>query len=197
MMLLNEFCQMLTQLNFKYKGDVLEFGTGPANSTRFLGSSLTDRRVLTFDGFVGLPETKRGIPTNTEWYVGNYAYDYNTIKNQLAFLPNVEVYQRMSWDLIDPKEFNITKISGINIDFDLYEGTIDALHFSDKCEWDSLLVRFDDWGAYPHQVASEVDAHEKAAFYDWIAETNYKYNELVDLTTRANGLQSIFEVTRK
>jgi hypothetical protein len=193
--LLNQFCEKIKNENFI--GDILEFGTGPANSTRYIASTIPNNRILTFDGFVGLPETEKGIPTNTEWYPGNYKYDYENIKNQLSGFKNVEVYKRMSWELKDPKEFNISKISAINIDFDLYEGTIDALRFSQRCEWETLLVRFDDWGAYPHQVASEVDAHEKAAFYDWINETGYKYEEITEWTKMVGGLQAVFVVNRK
>lgn len=193
--LLNEFTEKLNS-DTNVVGDVLEFGTGTGNSTMTLGGSLTNKKIFTFDGFVGLPKTNKGVPTNTGWEEGSYQYDYDVIKNKLSTLPNVTVIKRMSWDLNEPSEFEITKVSGINIDFDLYEGTLDALRFTQKCEWSKIFVRFDDWGSYPHQIASEVDAHEKAAFYDWINETGYTFKEYTELTTLSSGLQSLFEVHR-
>jgi hypothetical protein len=157
---------------------------------------IKNKKIFTFDGFIGLPKTSKGVPSNTGWEEGNYRYEYETIKNELSHFSNVNVIQRMSWEINEPSEFGIVKVSGINIDFDLYEGTLDALRFTQKCEWSKIFVRFDDWGAYPHQIASEVDAHEKAAFYDWIKETGYSYKEYTELTNLSSGLQSLFEVYR-
>ena len=102
----------------------------------------------------------------------------------------------MSWDLTNPEDYGIDEICAVNLDFDLYEGTIDSLRFIQKAKWKKIVIRFDDWGAYDNQVKEEVDAHEKAAFYDWIKETSYSFEELTELTKLSKGLQSIFFVTR-
>ena len=190
-----EFCEMINNNN-EYVGDIVEFGTGSGYSGEIIGSSVPNKKLITFDGFVGLPKTEKVVPINTPWSEGELKFDYETTKNKLSPYPNVQIWKKMSWELDDPKHFDITKVAAANFDFDLYEGTLDGLRFIQKAEWKKILVRFDDWGAYSHQIAEQVDAHEKAAFYDWINETNYKYTEYTDLTRFSTGLQAIFEVTR-
>jgi hypothetical protein len=102
----------------------------------------------------------------------------------------------MLWELKTPEEYGISELAAANFDFDLYEGTLDGLHFIDKANWKTILLRFDDWGAYDFQIAEEVDKHEKAAFYDWIKETGYTYTEYTDLTKMASGLHTIILVKR-
>lgn len=193
--LLNEFCSFINQI--KEPGDVLEFGTGSGGSTSIIANIISKKRkIFTFDGFEGLPETKKGIPAGTGWEKGKYFYDINQVKNRLKHYENVFIEKTMTWDLKDPKEYNINKIIAVNMDLDLYEGTLDALRFIDKCDWITILFRFDDWGSYPHQIASEVDAHEKAAFFDWIHETKYQYIIDDNLVKTSFGLQSIIIVKR-
>jgi len=102
----------------------------------------------------------------------------------------------MTWDLKDPIDYGISDIIAVNMDLDLYEGTLDGLRFINNCVWGELLLRFDDWGCYPHQIATEVDAHEKAAFFDWIEETKYSYVINEKLTNQSNGLQSIIVIKK-
>ncbi len=73
---------------------------------------------------------------------------------------------------------------------------MDALRFVDKCKWKKILFRFDDWGAYKFQIEEEVDRHEKAAFYDWINETGYSFEEYKNYTNQSQGLQTIILVKR-
>jgi len=58
------------------------------------------------------------------------------------------------------------------------------------------VLRFDDWGCYSHQVAAEVDEHEKAAFYDWIRETKYEFVIDDRLLQLSEGRQCIVYVNR-
>lgn len=194
-MLLTEFCDLIKNETIPKK-QILEFGTGPGNSAKILSTHLPDFEIITIDGFVGLPKTEKGIPTHTEWYEGNYMYNFEEIKNELSTYQNIRIIKSMSWELTDPLIYDINEIIAVNIDFDLYEGTIDALRFVDKCKWDSLLIRFDDWGSHPHQNASEVDLHEKGAFNDWIKETNYQFEEYVEYTKLSNGMQTIMKINR-
>lgn len=188
--LINEFCDIINRDN--EFGDVLEFGTGNGDSASIIAPSVGEKRKLyTFDGFQGLPETKKGIPIGTGWEKGAYCYDVNKVKDRLKYYNNVIVEKTMTWDLKTPNEYGIDKIVAANMDLDLYEGTLDALRFINKCNWNVLTLRFDDWGAYSYQIASEVDAHEKAAFFDWINETGYQYE--IILTT---GLQSVITVKK-
>lgn len=191
----DKFCELINE-NSEYIGDIVEFGTGSGYSGDIIASSVPNKKFITFDGFVGLPKTNKVVPMNTPWAEGQLKFDYESTKNILSKYENVTIWRKMSWELNDPSEFNITELAAANFDFDLYEGTLDGLRFIQKAKWNKILVRFDDWGAYNFQKAEEVDQHEKAAFYDWIKETGYEYTEFTELTKFSQGLQSIFEVRR-
>jgi hypothetical protein len=194
--LINEFCDLI-QKDIELVGDILEFGTGSGDSTRTISTRTIGKKIITFDGFVGLPKTEKGIPKETGWDEGNLKFDYNNTILKLSKYEKVKIYKCMSWELTEPSDYGIDEVSSVNFDFDLYEGTLDALRFVQKCKWEKILFRFDDWGAYHFQVAEEVDKHEKAAFYDWINETNYSFRELKNYTNLSSGLQTIIEVKRK
>ena len=193
--LIHEFCQQLNTIT--ELGDIVEFGTGGGTSTNTIASLVDKKRnIYTFDGFQGLPKTNKGVPKGTGWEEGNLFFNENLVRNFLQNHKNVFIEKCMTWELKEPRDYGINKIIGANMDLDLYEGTLDGLRFLDKCEWESILIRFDDWGNYPHQIASEVDAHEKAAFFDWIGENEYQYMINMELTNRSQGLQTIIKVSR-
>lgn len=193
--LLAQFCEMINSSQ-EYIGDIIEFGTGSGHSGSIIAGRNPNKKFITFDGFIGLPKTEKVVPLNTPWGEGQLKFDYEETKNKLSPYSNVTICKKMSWELVDPKDFDITDIAAANFDFDLYEGTLDGLRFIQKANWKKILVRFDDWGAYEFQKAYEVDEHEKAAFYEWIKETNYEYTEFTELTRVSSGLQAIFEVRR-
>lgn len=193
--LIYEFCNLI-QNDKELIGDILEFGTGSANSTDIIANNTSDKKIFTFDGFVGLPKTEKGIPQGTGWEEGNLKFSYDNAVSILSKYEKVKIVKCMSWELNHPSDYNINEISSVNFDFDLYEGTLDALRFVDKCKWKKILFRFDDWGAYKFQIAEEVDRHEKAAFYDWINETGYSFEEYKNYTNQSQGLQTIILVKR-
>lgn len=193
--LLKEFCVGINK-NIEV-GDVLEFGTGSGSSSEYIANNINNKRkIFTFDGFQGLPKTKKGIPINTGWEVGAYCYDEQKIKNKLKRYNNVFVIKTMTNNLKKPMDYGINNIIAANMDLDLYEGTLDGLRFIGDCTWNVLLLRFDDWGCYSHQIASEVDAHEKAAFFDWIEETKYQYEINEKMTNSSRGLQSVIIIKK-
>jgi len=62
---------------------------------------------------------------------------------------------------------------------------------------EKIAIRFDDWGYYPRfQIASEIDEHEKAAFYDWIRETGYEYVRDYIYEQLQEGKQSVIYISR-
>lgn len=193
--LIYEFCNLIQNDN-ELNGDILEFGTGSAKSTDIIANNTSNKKIITFDGFLGLPKTEKGIPKGTGWDEGNLKFDYDNAISILSKYKKVKVHKCMSWELTHPSDYEISKVSSVNFDFDLYEGTLDALRFIQKCEWNKILFRFDDWGAYKFQIAEEVDRHEKAAFYDWINETKYDFEELKNYTDMSSGLQTIIIVKR-
>jgi hypothetical protein len=177
-------------------GIVLEFGTGSGRSTAFLASGIKGP-IQTFDGFQGLPKTEKGVPTGTGWEEGELFFDEQVTRNSLKHFLNVTVHKCMTYDLKDPSEYGITKIRGVNLDLDLYEGTLDALRFIDKCEWSSLILRFDDWGHYEGiQVREEVEAHEQAAFRDFLEETGYLSFTNPEINQLSGNRQSIYKIMR-
>jgi hypothetical protein len=185
--LINQFVNLINE-DENLHGDVLEFGTGHGHSAEQIVKNLKNKKIFTFDGFRGLPKTNKVIPQGTNWFEGALMSDYENTKKYLEKYENIVVTKCMTWELESPEEYGIKNISAVNIDLDLYEGTLDALRYINKCNWDYLLIRFDDWGYYRNtsQIKEEVDEHERAAFFDFISETNYNYsfydeiNKLVD-----------------
>jgi hypothetical protein len=190
------FCYEIIN-NPNYRGDIIEFGTGSGNSTMAINALLLgSRKIITFDGFKGLPKTNKVIPQNTGWHEGNIFCDEHSIREKLKEYKNITVIATMTSDLKDPGNYGISKIAGVNMDLDLYEGTIDALRFIDKCDWENLIIRFDDWGAYSFQIPEEVDQHEKAAFYEFVNERKYNYFFYKDYTELSNNLQALIKISR-
>lgn len=159
-------------------GDLLEFGTGHGHSTSRIADVFNKGKIYTFDGFNGLPKTNKVIPRGTGWDEGALQSNEQVTRQTLAPYANVIVEKCMTWDLKEPIEYGITKISGVNVDVDLYEGTKDALNFMDKCEWKEVIIRFDDWGYYRDtlQIKEEVEEHEKAAFFEFVNEKGYAHS---------------------
>ena len=194
--LIEEFVEFINTDTSLNDGCILEFGTGGGHSTERI-ALLTPRTIHTYDGFSGLPKTEKGVPNGTGWEEGALFFDEQVTRTYLEPYPNVNVYKCMTFDLKEPVEYGITKICAVNVDVDLYEGTVDALKFADKCEWETLIVRFDDWGYYPEfQIKEQVDAHEKAAFYEWLTETGHTAETSDEINDRSENHQAIFKITR-
>lgn len=87
----------------------------------------------------------------------------------------------------DPSYYGISKIGAVHIDLDIYEPTVSALKFLDKCEWDEIYFRFDDW----HGHEPDYDHHERKSFREWLNINNYRY-EIFE-----NGLTAGAKVWRK
>lgn len=193
--LMNEFIYELR--NNKFNGDMLEFGTGSGSSTDFLAQNFKNN-IFTFDGFEGLPETKKVVPRGTGWQKGSLKFDEQKTRNLLSKYSHVFVNKIMTYDLKNPEDYGIKKIAAANMDLDLYEGTLDALNFIDKCEWNNILLRFDDWGFYRNtsQIKEEVEQHEQAAFEDFIKEKRYEYKFFHEYANLCDNRQCIIEVIR-
>jgi hypothetical protein len=194
--LIEQFVEFINTEESLNDGCILEFGTGGGHSTARIAER-TSRTIHTYDGFSGLPKTEKGVPIGTGWEEGALFFDEQQTREYLKPYDHVIVHKCLTFDLKHPSEYGITKISGLNVDVDLYEGSIDALRFADKCEWDTLMIRFDDWGYYEGiQIKEQVDAHEKAAFYDWLVETGYDAETSDELNAVSGNHQAIFKVIR-
>jgi len=128
------FCDFIN--NNKCPGSIVEFGTGGGGSTQNIAEGITkDRLIYTFDGFIGLPKTQKVIPTGTRWQEGSYCYDESKTRTLLSAYNNVIITKVMTFDLKNPIDYGINSIIAVNIDVDLYEGTLDGLRFVGKCDW--------------------------------------------------------------
>jgi hypothetical protein len=75
-------------------------------------------------------------------------------------------------ELKEPEDYGITNtIVACHSDVDIYEPTISGLRFLQKCKWDSVFIRFDDW----HGHDPSYDFTERLAFKEWIDKTHYTY----------------------
>jgi hypothetical protein len=196
--LIYEFLNEINANKNKFIGDCLEFGTGSGGSTKVIAENLGDIKIFTFDGFAGLPKTNKVVPRGTPWNEGDLKFDEASTRGLLSPFNNVIVEKTMTWELKEPNQYGINKICAVNMDLDLYEGTLDALYFMDKCDWTNILLRFDDWGYYVNttQIKEEVEEHEKAAFFDFINEKKYNYTFYENYNVLSDYKQVIVEVNR-
>ena len=137
--LIPEFVAYTNENDESNQKAILEFGTGSGRSTARMAEG-TKRPIITFDGFAGLPKTEKGVPVGTGWEEGALFFDENQTRELLKPFDHVKVYKCMTWDLKEPADYGIEEISGVNIDVDLYEGTIDAFRWAAKCKWNTLIA---------------------------------------------------------
>jgi FkbM family methyltransferase len=168
-------------LNTVFDGDILEFGVASCQSIINIASKNPDRKVFGFDHFKGLEKTNKNIPKKSGWEEGafrlgdpNYFHIPDTIDaiyRRIAPYTNINLIVEDIHNLSNPSDYGIGKIAAVNIDVDIYEPTVSALNFVDKCEWDRLHIRFDDW----HGCEPEYDQHERLACREWLYKNNYHY----------------------
>ena len=160
------------------KGDVLEFGVACAGTIRDIAFINPEKTIYGFDHFQGLEQTKQQTPDYAGWYKGafrlegsEYKQTYDQVLEDCGQFPNVTLVVKDIHELDDPSAYGISKISAVHIDVDIYEPTVSALNFVDKCEWDQLYMRFDDW----HGHEPDYDHHERKAFREWLTKHGYKF----------------------
>jgi len=175
------------------KGDILEFGVACAGTIRDIAPINSDKTVYGFDHFKGLEQTKQETPDYAGWYKGafrlegsEYRQTYDRVVEDCAQFPNITLVVQDIHELNEPSDYGIAKISAVHIDVDIYEPTVSSLNFVDKCEWDEIYMRFDDW----HGHEPDYDQHERLACKEWIDRNGYGVNVM------RNGLHGELIVTR-
>ena len=175
------------------KGDILEFGVACAGTIRDIAPINSDKTIYGFDHFKGLEQTKQETPDYAGWYKGafrlegsEYRQTYDRVLEDCAQFPNITLVVQDIHELNQPSDYGITKISAVHIDVDIYEPTVSSLNFVDKCEWDEIYMRFDDW----HGHEPDYDQHERLACKEWIDRNGYGVNVM------RNGLHGELIVTR-
>tara|TARA_Y100000741_G_scaffold360707_1_gene343383 strand:- start:99 stop:887 length:789 start_codon:yes stop_codon:yes gene_type:complete len=186
-----EWAAILKSKNLE--GDVLEFGVACGGTIRDIAFINPDKRIHGFDHFQGLEQTSQFIPDYAGWHEGafclngpEYPQTYDRVIEDLSQWDNIGIVVEDVHKLTEPEEYEIGKICAVHIDVDIYEPTVSSLKFVDKCEWDSIYMRFDDW----HGHEPDYDAHERLACKEWIEKNNYKFEVL------RNGLHGEMIVSR-
>jgi len=137
--------------------------------------------VFGFDHFEGLEQTSQPTPHYSGWTPGafrvgdpQYTWIPQTVQgviDRLKHNENVTLVIEDVHKLEDPSEYGIGKIGAVHIDLDIYEPTVSAFKFIDKCEWDEIYFRFDDW----HGHEPDYDHHERKAFREWLDKHGYRF----------------------
>ena len=159
-------------------GDVLEFGVACGGTIRDIAAINPDRRIHGFDHFEGLEKTSQPIPDYAGWHEGafalggsEYKQSYERVIDDLSQFDNIGLVVEDVHKLKDPEEYEISKIAAVHIDVDIYEPTVSCFKFIDKCEWNKIYIRFDDW----HGHEPDYDCHERKACKEWLDEKGYTY----------------------
>ena len=178
----------LTHLEFAEKikdlagdGDIIEFGVCSGGTIVPIGKANPERKVFGFDHFKGLEKSSQPTPDYAGWSEGafrvgdpNNAWIPSTVQdviNRCSESPNIKIFVEDVHEMKDPSDYGISKIGAVHIDLDIYEPTVSAFKFIDKCEWDELYFRFDDW----HGHEPDYDFHERKAFREWLENHKYRY----------------------
>ena len=175
------------------KGDILEFGVACAGTIRDIAPINSNKKVYGFDHFKGLEKSKQKTPDYAGWHEGAFRLDgsdypqtYDDVVSDCAQFPNITLIVEDVHKLEDPSSYGISMISAVHIDVDIYEPTVSSLKFVDKCEWDEIYIRFDDW----HGHEPDYDQHERQACREWIDKNGY------DVRVLRNGMHGELIVSR-
>ena len=163
------------------EGDILEFGVCSGGTIIPIAQANPERSVFGFDHFEGLEKTSQPTPDYSGWESGafrigdpKYVWIPQTVGDVIqkcSVAPNITLIVEDVHKLKEPSSYGISKIAAVHIDLDIYEPTVSALKFIDKCEWDDIYFRFDDW----HGHEPDYDYHERKAFKEWLDLHGYKY----------------------
>jgi hypothetical protein len=194
----------LTHIEFAEKikdlageGDIIEFGVCSGGTILPIGKANPDRKVFGFDHFKGLEQSSQPTPEYSGWVFGAFrAGDPNNtwcprtieeVIQKCSESPNIKIFVEDVHEMKEPSDYGISKIGAVHIDLDIYEPTVSAFKFLDKCDWDEIYFRFDDW----HGHEPDYDHHERKAFKEWLDLHGYKFEIYED------GLTGGVKVWRK
>lgn len=116
------YCVLATQ---KLSGDLAEVGVYAGRSARLIREVSPDKTLHLFDTFRGLPK-----PTANDkgrWRESMLAIDLVSVKSYLANYKNINFYPGIFPETAKPLEGKL--FSFVNLDVDLYQGTLESLKF--------------------------------------------------------------------
>ena len=174
---IDKFAKKIQELD---GGDILEFGVAGALTTVAMAKENPNRKIFAFDHFKGLEKTNKPTYPGSDWIEGafrlgdpNFPHIPDTIEEVFEFVkpyPNINIIIQDIHEMKEPSDYGIGKIAAVNIDVDIYEPAVSSLNFLDKCEWDKLYIRFDDWHGYD----AGFDHHERLAAREWLFKNQYR-----------------------
>jgi hypothetical protein len=173
------FCKRID--NLSGEGDIIEFGVCSGNSIVEIAKYNPTKKIFGFDHFQGLEKTKQSIPEYAGWHEGAFKVcntnedwvpkSIDEVIQRCSEFSNIEIIVEDVHQLKSPDSYGIGKIGAVHMDLDIYEPTVSALKFINKCNWGEIYFRFDDW----HGHEPDYDNHERKAFKEWLDFNNFKY----------------------
>jgi predicted O-methyltransferase YrrM len=144
-------------------GMVLEFGVGAGSSLLALSETFTDRLIVGFDSFEGLPE---------DWRTGFEKGFFSDVQ-----IPtNINAKLVRGWFADTLKEFldsEKDKVALVHLDADLYSSTSYVLEMlTERIQVGTVMV-FDEFFNYPGW-----ENHEARAFEEWLLKSEVKVEYL-------------------
>ena len=142
------------------EGYVLEFGVGQGHSVSLL-SRLTERTVVGFDSFEGLPESWSFSP-HVIFAKGSFKYDIPPRPSNVEYVVGWFEETLPKW-----KKQNTSSIAFLHIDSDLYSSCKTVLQELNNRIVEGTVILFDEFHNYPNWKEGEWKAKEEwAAAYD-------------------------------
>lgn len=113
------------------KGAIAEIGVYKGNTAKVICEIKGNRPLYLFDTFSGMPNEK--ISNHDNWELNTHADNsLESVKAYLSEYPNVFFIPGMFPESLDnpaAKDVLSTEFALVNLDVDLYQSTLDALHF--------------------------------------------------------------------
>jgi len=117
---------MAVRATKKIKGDIAELGSYTGGSAKLISEAKGERTLHLFDTFEGLPPpSKKDTPD--QFYESQFQSSLENLKNYLKNYPNIHIYPGFFPNTAE--SIKDEKFSFVNLDADLYEGTLSGLKF--------------------------------------------------------------------
>ena len=158
-------------------GDILEFGVYQGRTINFIAERFPHKKIYGFDSFEGLPE---------DWNI-SYKEKFNKHKKgyfAVDNLPEVKSNVTLVQGFFDSslpkwlKENNLTQISLLHVDSDLYSSA--KIIFDNLNEYivEGTIIIFDEFYPWGRKRYETWEHHEYKAFCEWIDTYNRKFEVL-------------------
>ena len=147
-------------------GHYVEFGVYTGESIRFIASRVSDKAIVGFDSFEGLPE---------DWHGRDRVKGTFSLGGKLPKVPHNVKLQRGWFNLSLPRwlEANPGPMAFIHIDCDLYTSAKTVFDLTASRIVPGTVIAFDEYFNYPHW-----QEHEFKAFQEHVQESNVGYEYL-------------------